>query len=120
VVFPDTTTILDYAMNRLSNILKDLQVYPRKMEANLKKTEAFLASEKIMLALVETGLDRQVAYGMVQRNALDAWVNGKDFRALIEGDKDITARLKKADLAKAFDTTSHFRHVKTLFKRVGL
>jgi adenylosuccinate lyase len=107
-------------MNRLSGILRDLQVYPLRMEANLKKTEAFLASEKIMLALVGTGLDRQVAYGLVQRNALNAWVNGKDFRALIEADKDITGRLKKSELAKAFDTTTHYRHVKTLFRRVGV
>ncbi len=120
VILPDTTTILDYALNRMSGILRDLQVYPLKMEANLKKTESFLASEKIMLALVGTGLDRQVAYGMVQKNALNAWVNGKDFRALIEGDKEITGRLKKGELTAAFDTKSHYRHVNTLFKRVGL
>jgi len=120
VILPDTTTILDYALNRMAGILRDLQVYPLKMEANLKKTESFLASEKIMLALVGTGLDRQVAYGMVQKNALNAWVNGKDFRALIEGDKEITGRLKKGELTAAFDTESHYRHVKTLFKRVGL
>ena len=120
VILPDTTTILDYAINRMTSILRDLQIYPLRMAANLKKTEAFLASEKIMLALVKTGLDRQVAYGLVQRNALDAWVNGKDFRALVEKDKDITDRLKKADLAKCFDTTSHYRHIKTLFKRVGI
>jgi adenylosuccinate lyase len=73
-----------------------------------------------MLALVKTGLDRQVAYGMVQRNALDAWLNGKDFRSLIEKDADIKKRLSKKDLDACFDTSSHLRHVGTLFKRVGI
>jgi adenylosuccinate lyase len=90
------------------------------MKANLKRTEEFLASEKIMLALVKTGMERQKAYGFVQRNALDAWVNQKSFRQLIEHDKDITKRVSKPVLAKCFDTSAHLRHVDTLFKRVGV
>ncbi len=120
VILPDTTTLIDYALHRLNGILRDLQVYPQRMLSNLQKTEGFLASEKIMLALVKTGLDRQVAYGMVQKNALDAWLNGKPFRPLIEKDADIKKRLNPKVLAACFDTSSHLRHVGTLFKRVGL
>lgn len=120
VILPDTTIILDYALHRMSNILENLLVYPERMNANLKKTEEFLASEKIMLALVNTGMERQKAYGYVQRNALDAWLNQKSFRMLIEHDKDITSRVSKAVLATCFDTSAHLRHVGTLFKRVGV
>lgn len=118
VIFPDTTILLNYSLNRMNNMLKNLRVYPKRMKENLRKTEDFLASEKIMLALVNKGMDRQVGYGLVQRNALDAWTNGKPFRKLIEADKDIMKHLKKQDLKKCFDTSSHLRHVQTLFKRV--
>jgi len=120
IIFPDTTIALDFILDRMAIILENLQVYPKRMLANLKKTEEFLASEKIMLALVGKGLERQKGYEMVQRNALEAWVKGKSFRKLIEGDRDIRKFLSKKDLDPCFDTSSHFRHVKTLFARVGV
>lgn len=120
VIFPDTTIVLDYALNRMTKIIDDLQVYPKRMLANLQKTEAFLASEKIMLALVKTGLPRQKAYEMVQKNALDAWLNQKSFRALIENDERILAKLSMADLANCFDTSSHFRNIGVILKRAGV
>jgi adenylosuccinate lyase len=120
VILPDTTILVDYALTRLTNILQNLQVYPQNMKRNLAKTESFLASEKIMLALVDKGLDRQKGYEMVQKNALEAWTQGKDFRALIEADTTIGQYLNKKRLAQCFDTSTHFRHVDTLFKRVGV
>lgn len=120
VIFPDTTILLDYALNRMSGILDNLQVYPARMRRNLKKTEEFLAAQKILLELVKAGLDRQKGYEMVQKNALEAWTKEKSFRTLIEMDKNITSRLSSATLAKCFDTKSHLRYVKTLFRRVGV
>jgi adenylosuccinate lyase len=120
VILPDTTIVLDYALARLTSIIQGLQVYPKRMVSNLKKTEEFLASEKIMLALVGKGLDRQKGYEMVQKNALDAWTNEKSFRQLIETDENISKHLTKAELAKCFDSSAHLKHVETLFKRVGV
>ncbi len=120
VILPDTTILVDYALARLTDMIQNLQVYPERMKANLMKTEEFLASEKIMLALVKKGLDRQKGYEMVQRHALDAWLHHKSFRRLIERDKKMTKLISRADLKKCFDTSSHLRHVKTLFKRVGV
>ncbi len=120
IILPDTTILLDFALARMNNMLQNLHVYPKRMLTNLKKTESFLASEKIMLALVNKGVERQKGYEMVQRHALEAWLNGKPFRKLIEEDPAIRELLTKEDLARCFDTSTHLRHVKTLFKRVGV
>ncbi|MFN0117006.1 MAG: adenylosuccinate lyase [Elusimicrobiota bacterium] len=120
VILPDSTILADYALNRMNGILQNLQVYPERMKANLAKTEEFLASEKIMLALVRKGLERQKGYEMVQKNALEAWTQGKSFRKLIEADTRIGSYLSKKELLQCFDTSNHFRHVNTIFKRVGL
>ncbi|MCG3206031.1 MAG: Adenylosuccinate lyase [Elusimicrobia bacterium] len=119
VVMPDTTLLLDYALHRMKGILENLQVYPQRMRENLEKTQDFLATQSILLALVQKGLDRQKAYEMVQKNALEAWTEQKSFRNLIERDELVTRHLSKAVLAQCFDTSHHFRHVNTLFKRVG-
>jgi adenylosuccinate lyase len=120
VILPDTTILADYALTRMTGILQNLQVYPERMLLNLRKTEEFLASEKIMLALVKKGLDRQKGYEMVQKSALDAWLHHKSFRQLIQRNKKITKLLGRKELAACFNTSSHLRHVKTLFKRVGV
>jgi adenylosuccinate lyase len=117
VVFPDTTILLDYALNRMRGILENLQVYPERMKSNLAKTEGFLATQSLLLALVKKGLDRQKAYGMVQKHALEAWTRQKSFRDLIEADPAITKYLSPTEMAGCFDTSHHFRHVKTLMKR---
>ncbi len=120
VIFPDTTILLDYALHRMAGILENLQVYPERMLQNLLKTQDFLATQSILLGLVKAGVDRQKGYEMVQKNALEAWTQQKSFRKLVEADKRITGVLSKNDLAKAFDTSRHYRHVNTLFKRVGV
>lgn len=120
IIFPDTTIALDFALNRMNNILQHLQVYPKRMKANLAKTEEFLATQKILLALVKKGFDRQKGYEMVQKNALEAWTEQKSFRRLIEADSHVTDVLSKKELAVCFDTKEHFRNIKVLFKRAGL
>jgi adenylosuccinate lyase len=109
VILPDTTIMLDFAMARMTNMIENLQVYPKRMQQNLSRTEEFLASEKIMLSLVKKGFDRQKGYEMVQRHALDAWINQKSFKKLILGDRGITKAVAKKDLAACFDTSRHLR-----------
>jgi adenylosuccinate lyase len=120
VILPDTTILVDYALDRMTNIIQNLQVYPERMLSNLKKTEEFLASEKIMLALIGKGVERQKSYEMVQRQALDAWLHQKSFRKLVEKDSRIKKYLSPSELRRCFDISMHLRHVKTLFKRVGV
>jgi adenylosuccinate lyase len=120
VIMPDSTILLDYMLARMTGMIENMNVYPARMAANLRKTEEFLGAQKLLLSLVKKGFDRQKGYEMVQRHALDAWINGKSFRQLIEADPDIKKNLSPADLNAAFDTSSHLRHVDTLFKRVGI
>lgn len=120
VILPDSTIILDFALARMADLLENLQVYPERMLKNLKKTEEFLGSEKIMLALVKKGFDRQKAYEKVQHHAMEAWLHQKSFRQLVEGDAGLRKLLSKREWDDCFDTSSHLRHVKTLFKRVGV
>lgn len=120
VIFPDTTILLDYALVRMTNMIQNLRVFPKNMIRNLKKTEEFLATQKILLALVNKGIDRQVGYVMVQKNAMEAWTHQQSFRKLIENDKLVLKHLSKKDLAECFDTSKHLRHTKTLLKRAGI
>ncbi len=120
VVFPDTTILLDYALNRMRGILENLQVYPARMKTNLAKTADFLATQSLLLALVKKGVDRQKAYEMVQRHALEAWTQQKSFRDLIEADATFARYLTTKEMAACFDTSHHFRHVDTLMKRAGV
>ena len=120
VILPDTTSLVNYALNRLNNILKGLAVYPQRMKANLQQTEEFLATQRIMLELINKGLERQAAYEMVQVHAIEAWKNGTSFRQRVEQDAPIGKHLTKKELAACFDLSNHFRNVKTLFKRVGI
>lgn len=119
IILPDSTILIDYMLARLTGILNELRVYPRRMKINLAKTQELLASEKILLALVKKGWDRQRAYEHVQSHALDAWLHQKSFRSLIEADKRISLELSKEELRRCFDISGHFRHVKTLLKRAG-
>lgn len=120
IIFPDTTILLDYMLARMTGLIQNLQVYPKRMQHNLSKTQEFLATQSLLLALVAKGLDRQKAYEMVQRHAIHAWTSGQSFRALIKDDVLVSQILDKKTMAQCFDTSHHYRHVNTLFKRVGV
>ena len=120
VILPDSTILLDFALNRMNGILAGLQVYPERMRKNLAKTEEFTASERLLLALVKKGMARQKAYEMIQRHALHAWTNGASFRSLVESDPAFTKRLSGPELTDCFDLSEHTRHVGDIFKRAGI
>jgi len=120
VILPDSTILLDFALHRMDGILSGLRVYPERMRQNLSKTEEFVASEKILLALVKKGMARQEAYEMIQKHALHAWMNGTSFRSLVESDPAFSKRLTARELAGCFDLAEHFRHVGDIFKRAGI
>lgn len=77
-------------------------------------------SQRVLLRLTETGLPRQAAYEMVQRNAMRAWRERASFRELLAADPDVMARLTPAELDACFDPSWYVRHVDTIFRRAGL
>src|SRR3954469_12891701 len=116
VVIPDAFLALDYMLDRFTWLLDGLVVRPERMRRNLDSTHGLFFSQRVLLALVESGLPRDEAYRLVQEHALRAWDEGLDFRALVEGDQRIAGR---TDLAAAFDLGAYTRHADTVFDRLN-
>jgi len=120
VALPDSTILLDFMFHRLNVVLEGLQVYPANMKRNMSKTVEIIASQRVLLALVEKGWRREDAYRQVQEHAMKAWGDGNSFRQLVEEDAKIMKDLTRADLDRCFDSTYYVRHAHELLKRAGL
>jgi adenylosuccinate lyase len=118
VIVPDSTTLLHYMLVKFHGIVRDLQVYPDNMRRNLELTRGLVFSEGVLLALVDKGLTREDAYVLVQRNAMQAWSGGEDFRTLLAGDDEVAARLSPQELDACFDLDHHLRNVTVVFERL--
>ena len=118
VIGPDATIALDFALVRLTGIIKGLVVYPERMRANLKRLGGLIHSQRVLLALTEAGVPREEAYRMVQRNAMKVWDTGADFQAALLADKDVTKALSPDEIKAQFDLGYHTKHVDTIFARV--
>ena len=118
VIGPAATVTLDFALARLIGIIDKLVVYPDAMQANLDKLGGLHNSQRVLLALTQAGLSREDAYGLVQRNAMKTWNEGKDFLSELKADKDVTAKLDPAALEAMFDLDFHFKNVDVIFERV--
>jgi adenylosuccinate lyase len=115
VVIPDAFLALDYMLDRFAWLIEGLVVLPERMRANLEAGHGLFFSQRVLLALVESGLPRDEAYGLVQEHALRAWDEALDFRALVESDERITARI---DIAQVFDLAAYTRFVDAVFDRL--
>jgi adenylosuccinate lyase len=120
VILPDSTLLVDYMLHQMTRIVEGLQVYPERMRENMERSFGLMFSQRVLLRLAETGLPRQQAYEMVQRNAMRAWRERASFRAFLAGDPEVTARLTAADLDACFDPTWYLRNVDAIYKRAGL
>ena len=119
VVLPDAFLALDYMLDRFAWLVDGLVVDAERMRRNLDASHGLVFSQRVLLALVASGLPRDEAYRLVQRNALAAWDEERDFRELVTADPEIAARLEPASLAAAFDLEDALRHVDVLFERLG-
>ncbi len=119
VALPDAFLALDYMLARFAWLVEGLVVDARRMRRNLEGSHGLVFSQRVLLALVSAGAGRDEAYRLVQRNALRAWDEERDFRALLESDEEIRARVDPAVLAEAFDLGDALRHVDVLFERLG-
>ncbi|HEX4745307.1 MAG TPA: adenylosuccinate lyase [Gaiellaceae bacterium] len=115
VVLPDACLAVDYMLDRFAWLMEGIVVRPERMRANLEATGGLFFSQRLLLALVESGFERDEAYRMVQRHAMRAWDEGLDFRGLVRADTAIASRI---DLGEVFDLAAYTRHVDTIFGRV--
>jgi adenylosuccinate lyase len=118
VVLPDAFLALDYMLDRFAWIVEGLVVDAARMRENLEASHGLVFSQRVLSALVASGLERDAAYRFVQRNALRAWDERRDFRALLRADPDVMARLDEPALAEAFDLADALRHIDVVFERL--
>jgi len=118
VIAPDSTILIDYMLSRMTEIIRKLIVYPKRMQQNLKLTRGLIFSQQILLGLAMRGVSREAAYKMVQKCAMDAWKKKKDFKELVLNDSDIRKYLKIEEIETLFDVKAQLRHVNTIFTRV--
>jgi adenylosuccinate lyase len=115
VVIPDAFLALDYMLDRFAWLVDGMVVRPERMRSNLESSHGLYFSQRLLLALVESGLERDEAYRLVQGHAMRAWQEEQDFRALARGDVEIAGRV---DLDAVFDESAYTRHVDVIFDRL--
>ena len=115
---PDSTITLDFALNRLKNILKDMNVYPNKMLKNLNITKGLIYSQRVMIELTKHGFSREKAYKLVQKNAHKAWSNNLTFYETLTKDSLINKKISNKELSKMFDANYHTKKINLIYKRV--
>ncbi len=118
IIFPDSTILIDYMLNRLCNVVEKLVVYPEQMQKNVDLTHGLVYSQRVLLALAGKGVSREASYAMVQRNAMKSWNEGADFLALLKADPDVRQHLSEDQIENAFDAAHFLRHVDTIYERV--
>ena len=118
MIGPDATITLDFALARLTGLIDKLVIYPENMLANLNRFRGLIHSQRVLLALTQKGVSREDAYRLVQRNAMKVWEQGKDFKAELLADPEVTAALSQAEIEEKFDLGYHTKHVDTIFRRV--
>ena len=118
VIIPDSTILVDYMLARITRILSGLHVYPDRMIQNMSASRNLHYSQRVLLALIEKGIAREDAYLVVQKNAMESWKKGTDFRKCLAADSEITGWLNKEELNSLFDLKPYLEHIDYLFKRV--
>jgi adenylosuccinate lyase len=120
VILPDSTTLLDYMLVKLTDIVDKLLVYPERMKANLEASKGLIYSQAVLLALTKKGLTREQAYEVVQRNAMKTWANAKTFKEFLLEDAAVQKFLTRREVEDLFDLEIHMRQVDNIFRKVGI
>jgi adenylosuccinate lyase len=123
MIAPDATITLDFALNRLTNVIENLLIYPNTMQLNLEKLGGLVHSQQVLLALTQKGASRESAYEMVQSNAMKVWETPEHqrknvYKKLLIEDQNVRKFLDEEEIEILFNLEQHFVHVDTIFKRV--
>ena len=118
VIIPDNCILVDYMLNRLYGIIKDLRVYPERMLKNIELSYGLYNSQRVLLALVDKGLTREQAYSLVQSNAMKSWKEGKPFMDLLLSDEEIKRHLTEDEIKSIFELNYYTRNINHIYRRV--
>ncbi len=114
---PDTTIALDFALARLNNVVKNLNIYPKKMLKNMNITNGIFFSQRVLLELTVVGFSREEAYKLVQKNAMKSWKENSSFLSNILLDRKITSKIPVNKLKKLFNFGYHTKKINIIFNR---
>ena len=121
VIFPDAFHCAHYMLQKFTHVMRNLRVYPENMMENIHRTGGLLFSQNVLGCLLRAGMERQEAYAVVQRAAMNVWEgNFPSFRDALGAEETIEAKLKPQELDAAFELAPYLRHVDTLFERAGI
>ena len=115
---PDSTITLDFALNRLKNILQNMNVYPKRMLKNLNITNGLIFSQRVMLELTKYGFSREESYLIVQKHAQNSWKKNIPFYESLTNDSLINKKISNKDLIKMFDVKYHTSKINLIYKRI--
>jgi adenylosuccinate lyase len=120
IILPDSCTLLDYMLVKLTDLVQGLIVYPEHMERNLQLTKGLYHSQTILLELTRRGLERKTAYEAVQRAAMKTWRGDLPLAANLRADAEVSAVLSAEEIDRLCSMEPHLRHVDETFRRLGL
>lgn len=118
VFAPDTSIAIDFALARLAEVIQNLIIYPENMLSNMEHLGGLIHSQKVLLALVNSGMSRESAYKVVQKTANKVWVEGGSFESYLYKESSVTKRLSKQEIKELFKSQPYVKNVNTIFKRV--
>ena len=120
IILPDSCVLMDFMLVELRNLVERLQVYPERMQKNLKATKGLYNSQSILLALTRAGAERKTAYEAVQRAAMKTWKSEGSFAENVKAEPAISAKLSDEEIDRLCSLDIHFEHVDETFKALGL
>ena len=120
IILPDSTTLMDYMLNKMIFLMENLYVYPDNMMKNINLTNGLIFSQEVLLALIKKGITREDAYQIVQKNAMKSWNEGLDFKKLLYKDNKVNKFLSNDEIDSLFDLKKIMININKIYKRIGL
>ncbi len=120
IILPDSTSMADYMLERMTLLMQKLNVYPDNMMKNINLTNGLIFSQEVLLALIKKGLKREDAYKVVQKNAMKVWKENCDFKNELYNDDEVTKHLSKKEIDELFDLNKILINIKKIYKRIDL
>ncbi len=118
VIASDATVLTDFALHRLTGVIRNLVVSPDRMRKNLESLKGLVFSQAVLLALTDAGLRREEAYKIVQSSAMKVWAGEGDFLALLQADVTVQKALGAEKLVSLFDYAAYTKHIEGIIDRV--
>ena len=118
IIAPDATVTLDFALKRLNKMMEELIIYPENMQKNIDMLKGLVFSQRILLELTKSGVSRENAYKIVQRNAMEVWEKRVDFLELLKKDEEVTNKISLTKLDELFDMNYHTKNIDYIFNKV--